>query len=391
MSHQRRLEIVRRVERVVVKVGTAVLCGDSGKLDYAQVERLAEQVGGLHATGVKVVVVTSGAIGAGMAALGLARRPTALPMLQAAAAIGQGKLMAAYEQVFSKRGCHAAQVLLTREDLDERRRYLNASNTLNTLLELGAVPVVNENDTVSVEEIGFLENDALAMTVAGLVRADLLVALSRIDGLYENPDAAPEERRVVEVVEGVDEAVAALASTERSTGGSGGMRAKLEAFRAATGVGVPVMIANGGEPNVLLRLFKGEALGTLFMPRPGRVKSRKLWLGFGARPKGRILVDAGARKALVDRGKSLLPSGVLDVVGDFRQGDLAAVATADGEEFARGLVNYSAEDVRRIRGLQSDRIVEALGACPYAEVIHRDNLALLPGVETRSGEGAGET
>lgn len=389
MSHQRRLEIVRRVERVVVKVGTAVLCGDSGKLDDGQVERLAEQVDGLHATGVKVVVVTSGAIGAGMAALGLERRPTALPMLQAAAAIGQGKLMAAYEQVFSKRGYHAAQVLLTREDLDERQRYLNACNTLNTLLDLGAVPVVNENDTVSVEEIGFLENDALAMTVAGLVRADLLVALSSIDGLYENPDAPLEERRVVEVVEGVDEAVAALAGSERSVGGSGGMTAKLEAFRDATEVGVPVMIANGAEPNVLLRLFEGEALGTLFMPRPGRVRSRKLWLGFGARPKGSIVVDAGARRALVERGKSLLPSGILEVRGAFGRGDLAAVVTAEGEEFARGLSNYSAEEVRRIRGLKSDRIAEALGDCPYPEVIHRDNLTLLPGAEPRGDDGEG--
>ena len=381
MSQARRLEIVRGVERLVVKVGTAVLCEASGALDYGQVRRLAEQVDFLHSAGVKVVVVTSGAIGAGMAALGLAERPTALPLLQASAAIGQGKLMAAYERVFSERGYHAAQILLTREDLDERARYLNASNTLRALLDMGAVPVVNENDTVSVEEIGFLENDALAMLVAGLARADLLVALSSIDGLYENPDAPADQRRVVDLVEGVDEAVTALASGEMSARGRGGMTAKLDAVRSATSVGIPVIIANGREPEALPRLFRGERLGTIFMPAAAKMRSRKMWIGFGSRPRGVIVVDEGARRAIVDRGTSLLPSGVCEVEGAFRPGDVATLATKAGGEFARGLANYSAEDVKRICGLKTSEIADALGSCPYEEVIHRDNLVLLPGGE----------
>ena len=378
MSPRRRLDIVGQVSRLVVKVGTAVLTTPQGTLDTARVAALAEQIDTLRERGVKVVVVTSGAIGAGMAELGMPERPTQLPLLQAAAAVGQGKLIAAYERCFSKHGYHAAQILLTREDLDERSRYLNASNTLRALLELGAVPIVNENDTVSVEEIGFMENDALAMLTAGLAHADLLIALSGIDGLYENPDAPAAERRVIEVVEGVDEAVAALASGERSPGGSGGMEAKLEAVRAATGVGIPVIIAGGATPNVLVRLLDGENLGTLFMPRPSRMRSRKLWIGYGGRLRGRIVVDEGARRAIAERGKSLLPSGVVRVEGEFRRGDLALLLTGDGTGFARGLSNYSSSEIERIAGLQTADIAGALGSCPYEEVVHRDNLALSP-------------
>jgi len=376
MSPQRRHSIVKRVKCVVVKVGTVVLTTPAGMLDEEQVARLADQVAVLRERGVQVVVVTSGAIGAGMATLGMKKRPSELPRLQAAAAVGQGKLIAAYEKHFSRKGFHAAQILLTREDLDERRRYLNVSNTLHTLLGMGAIPVVNENDTISVEEIGFMENDALSMLTAGLVQADLLIALSSIRGLYENPGAPPEQRRVVEVVEGVDEAVAALASGEKSSRGSGGMEAKLKAVQAATSSGIPVVIADGREDRVLLRLFDGENLGTLFMPKPEREESRKLWIRFGGRPKGTIRVDDGAVKALVAGGKSLLPSGVLGVSGDFARGDVVLVEGRDGMEVGRGLVNYSAEEVARIKGLKTPAIAGALGACPYAEVVHRNNLVV---------------
>ncbi len=376
MSPQRRLGIVKKVKRVVVKVGTAVLTTPTGTLDEDQVARLADQVALLCERGVKVVVVTSGAIGAGMATLGMKKRPAELPRLQAAAAVGQGKLIAAYEKHFSRKGFHAAQILLTREDLDERRRYLNVSNTLHTLLSMGAIPVVNENDTISVEEIGFLENDALSMLTAGLVQADLLVALSSIRGLYENPSAPLEQRRVVEVVEGVDGAVAALASGEKSARGSGGMEAKLKAVSAATSIGIPVVIADGREDRVLLRLFDGENLGTLFIPKPEREESRKLWIRFGGRPRGMIRVDEGASKALVAGGKSLLPSGIVAVEGAFERGDVVLVAARDGAEIGRGLANYSAAEVDKIKGLKTPAIAGALGACPYAEVIHRNNLAL---------------
>ncbi|HRU07163.1 MAG TPA: glutamate 5-kinase, partial [Candidatus Brocadiia bacterium] len=359
MSPQRRLGIVKKVKRVVVKVGTAVLTTPTGTLDEDQVARLADQVALLCERGVKVVVVTSGAIGAGMATLGMKKRPAELPRLQAAAAVGQGKLIAAYEKHFSRKGFHAAQILLTREDLDERRRYLNVSNTLHTLLSMGAIPVVNENDTISVEEIGFLENDALSMLTAGLVQADLLVALSSIRGLYENPSAPLEQRRVVEVVEGVDGAVAALASGEKSARGSGGMEAKLKAVSAATSIGIPVVIADGREDRVLLRLFDGENLGTLFIPKPEREESRKLWIRFGGRPRGMIRVDEGASKALVAGGKSLLPSGIVAVEGAFERGDVVLVAARDGAEIGRGLANYSAAEVDKIKGLKTPAIAGA--------------------------------
>jgi glutamate 5-kinase len=381
MYTQRRLQIIESARRVVVKVGTAVLTHANGSLDYDQVASLAEQTHLLRQRGVKVVVVTSGAIGAGMAELGMNTRPTELPLLQAAAAVGQGKVMGAYERSFSGHGYHAAQMLLTREDLDERSRYLNAVNCLNALLELGAVPVVNENDTISVEEIGFLENDALAMLVANLAHADLLIALSSIDGLYENPDDPPERRRVVEVVDGVNEAVHALASSERSARGRGGMEAKLRSAQAATNVGVPVIIANGRLPGALPRIFSGEKLGTLFLPASRKMQSRKRWISLGRRPRGRIVVDDGARRAVVSLGKSLLPSGIVAVEGEFQPGDLVLLGGGGDREFARGLVNYCADDVRRIRGLKTTEIARVLGACPYPEVIHRDNLVVMPGVQ----------
>ena len=379
MYTQQRTDILTRARRLVVKVGTAVITREHGTISYDQLSRLAEQVDALRQRDIEVVVVTSGAIGAGMAELGMRTRPTALPLLQAAAAVGQGKLMAAYDQCFSRHGYHAAQILLTREDLDERQRYLNAANTLNALLEVGAVPVVNENDTISVEEIGFLENDTLAMLVASLAHADLLVALSSIDGLYENPDAPLAERRVVEIVNGVDEAVRALASGERSGMGRGGMEAKLASAEAATAVGIPVIIANGHAAGILPRLVDGEKLGTLFLPRGPRLASRKRWIRFGTRPRGTVRVDRGARRALVRDGKSLLPSGITGVDGSFHRGDLVLIA-ADGEpEFARGLVNYAADEVRAIQGLKTGEIAAVLGGCPYEEVVHRSNMVITPG------------
>lgn len=353
----------------MVKFGTATLIGPDGKLNHDRMASIADQVNELRRRGVEVALVTSGAIGTGTAELKLARRPSLLPELQAAAAVGQVKLMAAYEHFFSERGFHAAQVLLTREDFDDRLRYLNASNALHSILAFGATPVINENDTVSTEEIAFGENDVLSALVSSLLRADILVILSVVSGLYDGG-------KVVPVVEKVTDEIRALATGERSKNGTGGMESKLEAARIATSSGAAMIVASGEEANILPRLMSGEQLGTIFLPTAKRMDGRKRWIGFGGRPKGRIVVDDGARAALTRGGKSLLPSGVTSVSGGFERGDLVSVTGADGAEFARGLVNYSASEVARIKGLRTTEIAKTLGEKLYDEVIHRDNLVV---------------
>jgi len=379
-------KLIGNVKSVVVKIGTAALSNKTGGLDESRVESLAAQVHALRRRGVKVTVVSSGAIGCGMNLLGLKRRPTRLPELQACAAVGQGRLAAVYERCFSRWGYHAAQVLLTREDIDDRRRYLNASNAIRSILDYDAVPLVNENDMISVEEITFGDNDGLAALVTNLVRADLLILLTVVDGLYENPRGAPGKRRVIDVVEKVTDEIVALAAAGKSAGGKGGMRSKIEAARVATATGETVLIANAGKPRILERVFDGENLGTLFLPAKTRMGSRKRWLRFGSRPKGAVIVDAGARRALEERGKSLLPSGIAGVTGDFARGDLVSIRGEDGREFARGLVNYSAAEIERIKGHNTADIRRILGDAPYKAAIHRDHLVLneadvLPGID----------
>jgi len=371
-----RRKLLQDVKRVVVKIGTASISNEFGGLDESRVASLAEQVHALRRRGLQVAVVSSGAIGAGMNELGLKRRPTRLPELQACAAVGQGRLTSVYNQHFRRRGFHAAQILLTREDIEDRHRYLNASNAIRALLDYGAVPLINENDTIAVEEITFGDNDGLAVLVTHLVRADLLILLTVVDGLYENPDAPPAQRRVLEVVDKVTDAIAALAGKSVSRGGSGGMLSKIEAARAATAAGEPALIARASEPRILERIFEGESLGTLFLPAKAKMRSRKRWLLFGSKPRGKITVDDGARRALLERGKSLLPSGITGVSGRFARGDMVAICDEQGQEIGRGLVNYSADEIRIIRGHKTPEIRRLLGAAPYQAAIHRDHLAL---------------
>ena len=361
-----------------MKIGTAALSNEAGGLDEAQVERLSEQVHALRQRGLNVAVVSSGAIGAGMNELGLKRRPTRLPDLQACAAIGQVRLTAVYEECFRRRGYHAGQMLLTWDDFDDRRRYLNASNAIHAILKLGAVPLINENDTISVDEmnLSFGDNDVLASLVANLLHADLLALLTVVDGLYENPDASPQQRRVLRLVEKVDGDIERLVGVRRSRGGRGGMAGKLEAARAATAAGVSVVVANAREANVLERIVDGEELGTLFLPAGQRMRSRKRWLCFGSRPRGELTIDAGARRALVERGKSLLPSGIVRVTGSFARGDVVSICDEEGRTLARGLVNYSAYEMEKIRGKRTPAIRRLLGDAPYEEAVHRDHLAL---------------
>ncbi len=375
MNVDHRKTLVSRTRRLVVKVGTGVITTKDGLLDTAQVSSISKQIVGLKRRGYEVALVSSGAVGAGMGELGMRRRPSTLPELQAAAAVGQGKLTGAYNDCFKAEGYHAAQVLLTREDLEERHRYLNTCNTINALFGLKVVPVINENDTVSVEEISFSDNDILSALVTNLLRAELLVMLSSVDGLYKKPGKGAE---FVPVVEEITGDVERLASGSMTHLGMGGMESKLKAARIATNSGEAVIIANGRTPDVLTRIIDGEELGTLFLPAHKRLKSRKRWIGFTLRPRGRIYVDEGAFAALSKRGKSLLASGITDVDGGFDRGDVVSISTAGNKtEFARGLTNYSSTELMKIKGQPSSSIKKTLGSKPYDEVVHRDNMVLI--------------
>jgi glutamate 5-kinase len=377
MTDLLRQEIAATATTLVVKVGTNVLTRQDGQLDQ---ERIAQLAAGLHhvlQAGRKVVLVSSGAVGAGMGRLGLTRRPTDLARLQAVAAIGQSLLVEAYERVLSPYGHHAAQVLLTAEDLEHRIRYLNARNTLLTLLELGAIPIINENDTVAVEELQttFGDNDRLAAIVTNLIRAPLLVLLSDVDGLYDGDPSRPASR-VIPTIERLDASVYALICDRPGGRGKGGMASKLEAARLATAAGENVIIAGGRVPDILTKIIAGEPVGTLVLAQGQTLTARKRWIGLTVKPRGRLLLDAGALEAVQRRGRSLLAAGILAVDGKFAKGDVVGLRGPDGTEFARGLTNYSHEDLERIKGLRTSQIADRLGSCPYEEVVHRDNMLL---------------
>lgn len=370
---------------IIVKVGTRVLTGADGLLDSARIQALGRQFDALLSQGRRVVLVSSGAVGAGMGRMGLAERPQELAHLQAVAAIGQSSLIEAYERAFRGHGRHAAQVLLVAEDLQDRARYLNIRNTLRALLDYGAIPVINENDTVSVEELrtSFGDNDRLAALVTTLLGADLLVLLSDVDGVFDRHPAEPGAARLP-LVERIDGAVEALARDHLGGVSKGGMASKITAARIATEAGSHCVIASGRDDRVLERLMAGEDIGTAFVGRGATVPAWKRWLGWSADARGRVIVDEGARDAIVANGRSLLAAGVRRLEGDFASGDVVAIAAEDGREFARGLVNYSGAELRRIAGLKTDSIAGMLGFCPYEEVIHRDNLAI-----TRRDHAAG--
>jgi glutamate 5-kinase len=371
-----RQEVLALAQTVVVKVGTNVITTPDGTLDVGRVAALADQVQRVRQGGRRVALVSSGAIGAGVGRLGLGKRPTDLRHLQAAAAVGQSALMAAYEDCFQRHGTHVAQVLLTAGDFDSRTRYLNARNTLLALFEWGCVPVINENDTVSVAEIKFGDNDQLAAMVTNLLQAPLLVLLTVVDGLYAGDPRTDPTARLLHTVPVIDEAVTGLAGPSRSALGTGGMVSKLKAARLVTTAGECVIMANGSRPGVLDAVMAGEPVGTLFLPHGGLLSARQRWIGLTAQPRGRLVVDAGARRAVRDQGRSLLPIGVLDVLGNFDKGDVVAITDPEGREFARGLTNYAAEDVARVKGLRSEQLADALGPQRYEEVVHRDNLVV---------------
>jgi glutamate 5-kinase len=372
-----RQEIAAAATTWIVKVGTRVLTTDDGLLNQERVAGLVEELNMLMQAGRKVCLVSSGAVGAGMGRLGLKQRPADLSRLQAVAAVGQTALVEAYDRSLRAHGRHAAQILLTADDLDNRARYLNIRNTLLTLLELGAVPIINENDSVSTEELQttFGDNDRLAAIVTNLIRAPLLVLLSDVEGLYDG-DPANAGSKVISTVTHLDDAVWSLVRDKATGLSKGGMASKLEAARLATSAGENVIIASGKQPGNLQRILAGETVGTLFVAQGQTVASWKRWIGFTAQPRGTLVVDEGARQAIERQGKSLLPIGVVGVEGNFRKGDVVAIRDTAGAEFARGLSNYGAADVQRIQKLKTEQIATALGQCPYDEVIHRDNMAV---------------
>jgi glutamate 5-kinase len=372
-----RQEVIALAHTVVVKVGTNVLTGADGALDPARLQGLSAQIHRLVQGGKKVTLVSSGAVGAGFGRLGLPKRPSDLRHLQACAAVGQSYLMQAYQECLAPLGLNTGQILLTAGDFDSRARYLNARNTIMTLFEWGVLPIINENDTVSVAEIRFGDNDHLAAMVTNLLQAPLLILLTVVDGLYSSDPKGDPAAKVLATVPMIDGKVMEMAGSSRSALGTGGMRSKLRAARLATAAGESVIIANGTQSGILEAIFAGEPVGTLFLPHGSTVPAWKRWLGFTAQPRGRLVVDAGARAAVQGKGKSLLPIGVIQVQGSFNKGDVVALCDAEGTEFARGLTNYSAADAAKIVGLRTEKIGEVLGAVPYEEVIHRDNLVVI--------------
>jgi len=364
-----------RAKRAVVKVGSNVLTEDNG-LNLKAMRSIARQICKLIDNGLEVILVSSGAMASGVRKIGLAKRPDELPKRQAVAAIGQAGLMMEYEKAFGRYSQKVAQILLTSEDLSNRKRYLNARNTLNTLLSWKVVPIVNENDTVWVEEIKLGDNDNLAAMITLLMDADVLINLTDIDGLYtQDPRVYPQAELIPRVTR-------ITKDTERYAGdipgalGSGGMISKIKAARKVNSAGVPMVIAAGDKPNILLKLFAGQKHGTFFVSKTQRLASRKCWIAFSLKPQGVLKIDGGAANALLRNGKSLLPSGIVEVTNDFGVGAPVEFVDRHNEVLGIGLVNYSSSEIKKIMGLKSNRIKQVLGHKSYDEIIHRDNLAI---------------
>ncbi len=373
-----RKAILAKARRVIIKIGSAVLTSSEGGLDHNRIERLVSDISTIMNQGREVVLVSSGAIAAGLAKLGLKKtKNMPLSVKQAAAAVGQSGLMWTYEKIFASHGRKVAQVLLTREDLSNRTRFLNARNTIQTLLDYDVVPVINENDTVSVDEIKFGDNDNLSGMVAHLSDAGLLVILSDIDGFYTADPKLDPSAKLVPVVEKITADVERGAGDAQTPVGTGGMRSKIMAAKKVGAIGIPMAIINGKKNGALLALFDGRDIGTLFLPRSERQDSRKHWIAYTVCSSGRVVVDNGARDALTQKGKSLLPGGVVKVEGNFKIGDCVSCCDLEGNVFARGLAKYSSMDLDRIKGLKTSQIASVLGHRDYDEVIHRDDLVIL--------------
>jgi glutamate 5-kinase len=372
-----RRKVLGKARRIVVKVGSSILASVDKGLHYEVFSRLTKEISDLKRQGCEIILVSSGAIAAGMEKLGYKTRPQAITQKQATAAVGQTRLMNIYEDYFSRYQQMVAQVLLTHDDLSHRRRFLNARNTLLTLLELGIIPIINENDTVAVDEIKFGDNDNLSALITNLIGADLLVILTDIDGLCDSDPRVNPNARCIFLVEDIDGDIEGIVGETKNEMSVGGMISKIQAARKASRFGIPTVVARGTKDGILHQILKGKEIGTLILPKGEALSSRKHWIAFNPKPKGDLIVDEGAKKAVVQKGKSLLPSGVVRIKGSFDRGDLVTCVGPRGKEFARGLVNYSASELEKIKGLRSNEIEITLGYKYSDEVIHRDDLVVL--------------
>ena len=370
--------LISEAKRIVIKVGTSTLTHPSGKLNLYQIEKLVRQIMDLsNEKERELLLVSSGAVGAGMGRLGLEEKPRTLPARQAVAAVGQGALLHFYEKLFAEYGQIVAQLLLTRGDLADRIRFINARNTLQELISRKILPIINENDTVAVEEIKFGDNDTLAALVAGLVDADLLILLTDTEGLYTADPRLDSTASLLPLVEEITPEITGLAGGSGTKMATGGMATKVSAAKMAVNAGIPLLIANSKEKDILRRIMDGENLGTLFVPREVNPHAKKRWIAFGSEKSGILTVDFGARKALLENGKSLLPSGVVSAEGKFTAGQVVAIIDPEGKEFARGITNFSREEIDCIKGIQCKDIEGILGHKDFDEIIHTDNMMII--------------
>ena len=375
LEHKR--QILRRLRRVVIKIGSQILSSSEG-IEESRLRALVREMAALHDQKKEIVIVSSGAVAAGMTRLGRKGRPKSIPEKQALAAVGQIKLMALYERHFSKFDKCVAQVLLTHADLANRQRYINAKHTFQVLLESSIVPIVNENDTVAVEEMKFGDNDHLSALVATLLDADLLVILSDVEGVYDRDPRLFKDAQLIPLIGDVKEAKGAINGFSQSAFGTGGIVTKVAAGEEAAVAGIPTIITSGLSARAVARVFDvEEQVGTLILPDQNRLTHRKHWIAYNLKPAGDVVVDAGAHEALVQKGRSLLPSGLKEVRGAFGVGECVRCLDSQGREFARGLVNYSAHELNQIKGLHTSKIEKVLGYKAYDEIIHRDDLVVL--------------
>lgn len=365
------------MKRLVIKIGSNILTSEDNGLDLERIQAIADDISAVRGKGYEVVVVSSGAVAAGMKKLELKEKPKDIVLKQAAAAVGQSSLMWAYERCFNTHGRKVAQVLLTRDDFADRKRYINSRNTLNTLLSYEVIPIINENDTVATDEIRFGDNDSLASLVAGLIDAERLIILSDVDGLFDDDPGKNPHAKLIGVVERITPELEKKAGGSGSIVGTGGMFSKLMAAKRAVHHGITVTIVNGRRKDVLSSLLEGARLGTEFRPRETRLSSKKGWIAYACRTKGSISVDEGAARVLIHGGKSLLPSGIISLSGSFEAGDAVYCLDPGGKRIAKGLTNYSSEEIDKIRGKKTSEIESILGYRYSDEVIHRDNLVLV--------------
>ncbi len=375
---QIRKQIVSNVKKALIKIGTGVLAGTDG-LDLSIVEQLVDEMVALRSRGMQIVIVTSGAIASGKHRMGITSKLKSMPQKQACAAIGQGRLMRIYSNAFGRHGVYVAQILLTMSDLTDRARYINVRNTLSTLMDWSVVPIINENDTVSVDEIKFGDNDHLAAMIANVIQADILINLTNTEGLFDRNPVGKQRARLIKLVHEITDEIESMATAEADPVGMGGMRSKVIAARKVTACGIPYIIARGRTKGILADVFAGKEKGTLFLPSAEPMTSREYWIAFTLRSRGKLFLDDGAKNAIVNQGKSLLPSGITKVEGDFEVGDPVICIGTDAKAFAKGLVNYSSKDLVKIQGLKTAKIMQVLGYKDYDEVIHRDNMAVAKG------------